>query len=389
MHIALLIPTLDRIGGAEQQVILLARSLVRRGWRVSVIALSGTGGDAAVDLQSNGIAFVSLHMRKGLADPRGWIQLHHWIKRNHPDALHSHLPHAVLIARWSRWLAPFRILVETIHSPATGGPLRRFAYRISARQPDAVTAVSHAAAEPWPARRMVQEAQLAIIPNGIDLDHWKLDPKIRRAMRQKLGLGNEFAWLSIGRLDPVKDHATLLRAFARLSSGARLLVAGAGPLESKLRQLTATLGLESRVQFLGFQRDVLPWMQAADAFVLTSRWEGLPVAFLEASSCQLPAVCTDIPAIRELVSDVSGHTLVPVGDSVALAGAMNAMMALPEPDRCALGQQMRHSVATRFSLPSVVDQWEEIYRALLALKPQPTRSGIAPSTSLRSTLQLQ
>ena len=68
MHIAFLIPTLDRIGGAEQQVILLARSLARRGRRVSVIALSGTGGDAAADLQSNGIAFVSLRMRKGLAD---------------------------------------------------------------------------------------------------------------------------------------------------------------------------------------------------------------------------------------------------------------------------------------------------------------------------------
>lgn len=389
MHIAFLIPTLDRIGGAEQQVILLARSLARRGRRVTVIALSGTGGDAAADLQSNGIAFVSLRMRKGLADPRGWIQLHRWIKRNHPDALHAHLPHAILIARWSRWLAPVRILVETIHSPATGAPLRRFAYRISAHQPDAVTAVSHAAAEPSRARRMVQQAQLAIVPNGIDLDHWKPNPEIRRAMRQKLGLRNEFLWLSVGRLDPVKDHTTLLRAFARLSPAARLLVAGAGPFESELRQLTASLGLESRVQFLGFQRDVLPWMQAADAFALTSRWEGLPVAFLEAAACEMPAVCTDIPAIRELVSNVSGNMLVPVGDSGALAAAMNAMMALPEPDRCALGQGMRHSVATRFNLLSVVDQWEEIYRALLALKPQPTRSGMAPSASLRSTLQLQ
>jgi len=78
-HVALLIPGLDRIGGAERQLMLLAKGLRGRGWRVSVVALSGTGGDAAAELAGAGIAFLSLEMRKGLADPRGWLRFHRWL----------------------------------------------------------------------------------------------------------------------------------------------------------------------------------------------------------------------------------------------------------------------------------------------------------------------
>jgi len=73
-HAAMMIPGLDRVGGAEQQAISLAKGLRQRGWRVSVVALSGTGGAAATELEDAGVRFLSLEMRKGLADPRGWIR---------------------------------------------------------------------------------------------------------------------------------------------------------------------------------------------------------------------------------------------------------------------------------------------------------------------------
>ncbi|HEY2466677.1 MAG TPA: glycosyltransferase [Terracidiphilus sp.] len=382
MHIAFLIPSLDRIGGAEQQLTLLAKGLAHRGWRVSIIVLSGSGGRACIELRSDNVVCLSLHMRKGLADPRGWIQLHRWIRCNRPDVVHAHLPHAVLMARWSRFLAPVRALVETIHSPAVGGPIRRFAYRISAEQPDVVTAVSRTAGAPWLIERMVHEGQLAILPNGIDMDHWKRQPEVRRAIRQSLGLGDEFVWLAVGRLHPVKDHTTLLRAFARVPVSTGLLIVGSGPLESELRRLAGNLGIESRVQFLGFQSNVLPWIQAADAFVLTSLWEGLPMAFLESAACELPAIYIDIPAMRELNRDQPNPCAIPVGDSNALGAAMSAMMRRTEQERYALGRHMRQSVADQFNLPSVLDHWEETYRALLALKPCPTRSGSTPVISL-------
>lgn len=389
MHVAILIPTIDRIGGAEQQALLLANGLVHRGWRVTLIALSGEGGDTARKLRSEGAEFLSLQMRKGLADPRGWIRLHRWIKLHQPDVVHSHLSHGVLLARWSRFLVPLRVLIETIHSPAIGGPPRTLSYRLTRRQPELVSAVSQAAAEPWLSAKMVREGNLIIIPNGIDLDHWNRDPETRRAFRQKHGLRDEFVWLAVGRLDPVKDHATLLHAIAKISSNTRLYIAGAGPLAHDLQRQAAELGINSRVHFLGFQHDVLSWMQVADAFVLCSCWEGLPIAFLEASACELPAVSTGIPAMRALISNGSCGPLVPVGDSDALAAAMNAMMQRPEPERRRLGLEMRRSVASRFNFTTVLNQWEDIYRSLLAFKAQPTRSGTTKSPLRGRTFQLQ
>ena len=389
MHVAFLIPTLNRLGGAERQVMLLAKALAGRGLPVSVIALSGTGGQSAIDLRSNDVQFLSLHMRKGLADPRGWLRFRSWIEHNRPDVLHANLPHSVLMARWSRFGAPIRVLVETIHSPATGGLLRGFAYRTSVGQPDLVTAVSRPAADPWLIGGIANKNRLAILPNGIDLDFWRRDPEARPAIRQELGLGDEFVWIAVGRLEPVKDHATLLRAFAQLPDSTRLLIAGAGPLGRELAEMANRLRVESRVQFLGFQSDVRRWMHAADAFVLTSRWEGLPMAFLEAAACELPAVCTDIPAMREIVSCLPGSVLVPVGNTDALASAMNAMKDLPECERARIARTLRGSVAHRFGLDSIVDRWEETYRALLALKPHPTRCGLVAASLRGSTLQLQ
>ena len=95
--------------------------------------------------------------------------------------------------------------------------------------------------------------------------------------------------------------------FRRLPSNARLVIAGEGPLKSQLNALVKTLALGDRVLFPGFQIDVLRWMRAADGFVLSSRWEGLPIALLEACACELPAVITDIPGAREVLRRCAMH----------------------------------------------------------------------------------
>src|ERR1019366_8089407 len=138
-HVAFLIPTLDQIGGAERQVILLAKGFVLRNWRVSVVALAGTGGAAANEVTAAGAAFHSLAMRKGLADPRGWLRLRRWLRQQAPDVVHAHLPHAAWLARWSRLATPVRVIVDSIHSSGTGGLARKLGYRASARMTDEIT----------------------------------------------------------------------------------------------------------------------------------------------------------------------------------------------------------------------------------------------------------
>ena len=370
-HIALIIPGLDRIGGAERQVILLAHGLCARGWRVSVVALSGAGGDAAAQLTASGVAFLSLSMRKGLADPRGWMRFHRWLQQEAPDVVHAHLPHAAWIARWSRLGAPVRVVVDTLHSSFTGTPGRRLGYRVSGWLSDQVTAVSHAVAD---AHRLAGMAgSIEVFPNGVDVAAWRPNAAIRTALRRELALEHEFIWFAAGRLEPVKDYPTLLQAMADLPESARLIVAGSGPLEIQLRQLSTEFGLDSHVRFLGFDPNILRWMQAADGFVLSSRWEGLPMALLEAAACALPAVATDVPGTREVVVDGDTGLLAPQGRAASLAGAMSWMMNASAEERKAMGVRARQRVIDHFGLECALNRWEALYADLLQRNRRPTR----------------
>ena len=376
-HVALVIPGFGRIGGAERQVILLARGLCQRGWRVSVVALSGSGGESAAELTKAGIGFKSLGMRKGLADPRGWLRFNHWLRREKPDVVHAHLPHATWLARWSRLAAPSRALVDTLHTSSTGTRGRQLGYRWSGWLTDKVTAVSQAVAEAYFYAQMVTADKLAVLPNGGDVDAWRPDAAVRKALRNELNLEDEFLWLAVGRLDAVKDYPILLWAMVEVPESAQLVIVGSGPLEGELLRLSTRLGLERRVRFIGFERDVLHWMQTADGFVLSSRLEGLPMGLLEAAACALPAVATDVPGTHEVIVDGETGWLAPTGDAAALAEAMTRLMqTLPEKRRT-MGQRARQNVIDRFSLKAVLEQWEALYNELLTRNPKPVRRGRA------------
>jgi glycosyltransferase involved in cell wall biosynthesis len=370
-HISFVIPGLDRIGGAESQMILLAKGLSQRGWRVSVVALSGEGGNEATKLLASGITFVSLEMLKGLADPRGWVRFNRWLRQQTPDVVHAHLPHAAWMARWSRLAAPSRVVIDTLHSSSTGTRGRKFGYQISNWLTDQVTAVSHAVADAHHAVHMATD--IVVIPNGIDTETWRPDVAVRESLRHGLSLEDKFLWFAAGRLDPVKDYPTLLAAMAQLPKCSQLVVAGSGPLEPQLHQLSRDLAIESRVRFIGFEPDVKRWMRAADAFVLSSQWEGLPIALLEAAACGLPAVATDVPGTRDAVVDGETGLLVPKADAKALAAAMDHVMQSTPIDRRTMGERARQRVVNCFSLESVLNHWEALYTDLLQRNRKPSR----------------
>jgi glycosyltransferase involved in cell wall biosynthesis len=381
-HAAIAIPGLNRIGGAERQAMLLAKGLRRRGWRVSVVALYGDGGAAAAELRACGAAFTSLEMRKGLADPRGWIRFHRWLKREQPDVLHAHLPHAAWLCRWSRLAAAVPVVIDTLHSSSTGTRGRRFGYTFSRWLPDHVTAVSRATAVSHLSAGMVREDRLSILGNGIEVDAWAPDVQARAATRKQLGLTNEFLWMAVGRLEAVKDYSTLLRAMARAPENAHLLVLGAGPMESELVKLATQLGIERRVRFPGFEPHVEHWMQAADGFVLSSRYEGLPMVLLEAGACGVPAVATDVPGTREVVVDGVNGWLARAADPHSLNEAMTRLMQMPLEERYAMGECARRRVIHESSLDIVLKRWEQLYEALLAQKNVSWRTRLTARDAL-------
>ena len=365
-RIALLIPTIDQIGGAERQVLLLAKELARRGWHVTVIALSGAGSTAAAELAAAGVAYVSLAMRKAWIDPRGWSRYLAWARSNQPDILHAHLPHATWFARWVRLLAPVRVVVTTIHTSATGSRARRLGYRLTNSLNDCVTCVSASVAEAAISAGMVPRKNPTILPNGVAIPEGL--PRIDTAT-------SPFRWIAVGRLAPVKDYPTMLRAFAALAGEPHLVIAGSGPEEQTLRQLGFELQIENRVEFAGFQPDVESLLATADAFVLSSLWEGLPMGVLEAAAAGLPVVATDAAGTREAMIPGETGLTVPVGDIAALASAMAEVMAMPPHQRLGMGAAGRKFVAERFALPVIVTQWEGLYSQLIEEHPHPSRCG--------------
>jgi glycosyltransferase involved in cell wall biosynthesis len=365
-HVAHVLPTLDRIGGAEQQVKLLAKGLKHRGWRVTAVALTGSGGEAARELADGGVEFISLGMRRGLADPRGLVRFHRWLREARPDVVHAHLPHATWLARCSRLAAWAPVHVDTLHTSATGGLGRRLGYMFSNFLTDQVTAVSQAAAQAHLAAGTVNSGKLVVVPNGVESERWRPDSQIRATARGELGLKGEFLWLAAGRLEPVKDYPTLLRAMTMLPEAARLLIAGTGWQQAEITALSARLGLGGRVSFTGFARDLERWMQAADAFVLSSLWEGLPTALIEASAAGLPAVATDVPGVREVLGPgADSSRLVAPGDAAALASAMSALMQTPAEVRQAIGSRARQFAVEKFEFKIVLSRWEGLYESLL------------------------
>ena len=374
-HIAFLIPTLNRVGGAERQVVLLAQGLARRRWRVTIVALTGTPGETEAELRSAGIAFQSLEMRKGLADPRGWIRLNRWLRREQPEILHAHLPHAAWIARWSRFAAPVRVVIDTIHTSGTGTPGRKLGYRCSNWLTDQVTAVSSGAAEAWQAARMVPRKMLEVVPNGIDTDAWKPDPSARASLRAELKLKDEFLWLAAGRLEQVKNFPALLSAFAALPANAHLVIAGSGSQAEALWSRTRDLGIENRVRFPGYQANLLRWMQAADGFVLPSLCEGLPISLLEAGACGLAAVSTAVAGATEiLVNELTGF-LAADSTPEALSATMQRLMETCGESRRSMGKSARRRIESLYGICAALDHWEDLYIELLAARPVAARTG--------------
>jgi len=109
-------------------------------------------------------------------------------------------------------------------------------------------------------------------------------------------------------------------------------------------------------------------MSAADGYVMSSAWEGMPIVLLEAAAAGLPIVATSVAGNREVVLDGESGFLVPPRDSEALGGAMLRLMGLSEAQRRALGERGRDLIRTQYSLGRLVDRWEDLYREVLARK---------------------
>ncbi|RDI95091.1 glycosyltransferase [Meiothermus sp. QL-1] len=368
-RLLLLITSLS-YGGAESQLVALARGLAQLGWRVRVVCMTPLG-PLAQPLEAAGIPVDSLGMRPGRPSLRGFVRMVRLVRAFRPQVLHAHMVHANLLARLVRPFAPVPLVLCTAHNLIEGGRVREWAYRLTDFLCDLTTQVSEAGLRRYLEVGAIPPGRGLYLPNGVDTARFAPDPQARAELRRDMGLGEEFVWLAVGRFAPAKDYPNLLRAFALLAPRhpqAQLWLVGQGPLRESTRKLAEELGLGAQVRFLGARGDIPRLMNAADAYVMSSAWEGMPMVLLEAASVGLPIVATDVGGNREVVEEGRNGFLVPPGDSARLAAAMEDLMQKDELERRQMGQAGRQRVREHYDLQRIIQRWEELYLQLLAAK---------------------
>jgi len=354
------------MGGAERQVLELADRMAGRGHTVVLLVLRpGVAEEwpTAQDVIHLGMQRSPLSVIAGVAQARRFLL------EFHPDLLHSHSFHTNLVARALKVVVPTVTVLSTVHNVYEGGWTRMLAYRLTDGLARRTIAVSRAVAERFVRLKAIPQHKCIVVTNGIDTVLFKPEAERREEKRAAMGADGEFIWLAVGRIVPAKDYPTLLRAFAQVRearSDARLWVAGADASEAEaaaVRALAAELGLEDAVRWLGLCRDLPALLDAADAYVLASAWEGMPLAVGEAMAMEKPVVATDAGGVRELVGD-AGEIVLPRSPD-ALAPAMLGVMKRTPEERCALGRAARERIGERFSMDAKADEWEELYRTVL------------------------
>jgi glycosyltransferase involved in cell wall biosynthesis len=210
------------------------------------------------------------------------------------------------------------------------------------------------------AQQSAPQMDIATIPNGIDTERYH--PSLNGAARPRVRL------LFVGRLSVQKDLPTLIDALShvvRQTPNVELHIVGDGPERARLQRMVSERHLSDRVTFRGWvNKDrIAECYQNADAFVLPSRYEGMPNVVLEAMACGLPIVATDIAGCEELVQENVNGYLVPVGDSDALAARLTALVSDPAL-RQRMGSASRHAALAR-DWQTVTQQYLALARSLL------------------------
>jgi len=357
MRILHVIDTLE-FGGAEKVLVALANAAARRH-EVSVCCLRRSG-PLARELDPRIEVF---SMDKGEGDDLLLpLRLGRRIAAGRHDVVHTHNWSVFIEGGVAAAKAGVRNVVHTVHGPyarprdgllpRVKRELRHAMERTVARRVRHIVAVSDAIRGYIPQTVGIAADRVTTIHNGIE------DTAPAPARRN-----GALTFVTVGRLDAVKNQELMLRAFARVATSqphARLVLVGDGPERPALEALAAQLGLGERVRFDGFRNDVAQVLAEADVFLLSSRYEGISIALLEAMRAGLPAVATQVGGVAETVLAERTGLLVADDDLDGFTAAMGRLAQDPALRR-QLGEAARQYRQNEFSLERMLQRYESLY----------------------------
>ena len=374
MNLVLLVRSLG-MGGAERQLVLLARELSSRH---AVTVLTFYSGADHFDETSIGQARLVRLDKRGRWDVVGFL----WrylsaIRRARPDVVYAFMGPASLVALTSRLgHARTRVAwglrssnVDLTHYGWFARRVRQLEARLSRRADlivsNSVAGMHQAKADGFAGERMI------VVGNGIDTQTFRRRPEARDGVRGALGLPAQTRLVGmLARIDPMKGHGMFLTAaatLARLRPDVHFVLGGDGPaaLVAALREQAERLGLGTRLHWLGRVEDVTQVYSALDVAVSASIFgEGFSNAVGEAMACGLPCVVTDVGDSARIVADTG--VVVPPGDAPALAAGIQRLLDLSDEERSAWGRRAAEHIGAHHSVQTMVAATEAALLELAA-----------------------
>jgi len=359
------------IGGLENGVVNLINRLPEAAWRHQILALTDIAEDFRRRIQRDDVGYVALAKRPGHL-VRLYPALHGRFREERPLIVHTRNL-AALEAAAPAWSAGVPVRIHGEHGRDARDPDgRRRRYQVMRRAYSPFVSrfvtVSRDLERYLVDRVGIAASRVTQLCNGVDTERFRA-----RRFDDRLPAGCPFDrarhWLvgTVGRMDPVKDQVTLVRAFARAlidSPSARdrmrLVLAGDGPIRSDVERAVEEAGIRRLVWFAGDRSDVADLLRQLDCFVLPSLGEGISNTILEAMASGVPVIATRVGGNSELVSDGYTGVLVEPADSSGLAGRILDYFLDPGLGR-RHGAGGRQRAVREFSLQGMVDRYHDLY----------------------------
>ena len=372
------------IGGPAQHAILLAAGLDRTRFSTTLVTgVVGRGeGDFSGMAHARGVDPVvipelgrAIHPARDLM---ALIKLVRLFRALRPDIVHTHTAKAGTLGRLAARFARVPVKIHTFHGHVLEGyfprPVTRAFLEIErrlARTTDRLVTVSPRLKAQLLAMGIGRPEQVEVVPLGLDLERFRRALPASPTLRPSLGLAEGAPLLGIvGRLVPIKDHATLFRALARLHAEGRiahLAVVGDGEERVRLEGLARSLGLGLQIHFLGWRVDLETILGELDVVICASRNEGTPVALIEAMATGTPVLSTEVGGVADLVTHGLTGWLVSPGDPDAMARGIRHLLD-DGPLRGRLAAAGREVALDRHEVACLISRVEVLYTDLLPKK---------------------
>lgn len=374
-------------GGVQNLIFDLAASPAGRRYRHTMLCLFSGREQFAQRYREAGIAVESISVPWPASLDFGSYRVSQWLRhrlaftfparlarllrRLRADLVHTHVSHRIDLQADGVLRRANLPLVWTIHGQyrPEGQELERWrrVTRLASARPSAITAVAEELARDFRARGLDHPDGIHVTRGGTDVSRFRPQPR-DPAWRARLGIPQDAVVLgAAGRLVPEKAYEIFVRAAARIvqeGSGAHFVIAGGGPLEEFLEAEIAKAGIGGRFHLVGFEHDVPFFLSQIDVFVLSSRFEGFPIALIEALASGLPAIATPVGGVLEMM-DTDGGLIVAPESVEELAAAMRKML---DAKTRATFASRGAAIAARFSIEESAHRITRLYSRLLAGK---------------------